>query len=413
MAINTAGITSTEISIEIIPEYIFFSQTEFIIGEGFSFSLTPTLQRTAVVSVFGGSLPIGLSINPSTGAITGTPTERVLSRSVTINPQNGLASQKVVLTFTVLLPLSSFSYPQSHYALPRAQSFSDTPLITGDVPVYSIESGELPSGLTLDSVTGIISGSPSQSVTDQNVVIKAENAVSHQSFTVSFTTRILPTVLHYPQEVYYTPINHLFSITPECDGDYVQYSLIDGSLPSGLSFSSSSGNIEGSPVNSTQLMKLSVQASNEVGSIQIVISICVRIPLSQFQYPKSSYRLVRGKTFVAISSVQGDAPQFRMTSGILPDGVEFNEMTGEISGIPSTLGDPMSVTIEALNEVGSEEISLTLVVKRFPIWVIVLMSIGGVILFCLIVLFMARMASMKRTHEGSMKSLERKRYQKI
>ena len=107
MAINAAGITSTEISIEIIPEYIFFSQTEFIIGEGFSFSLTPTLQRTAVVSVFGGSLPIGLSINPSTGAITGTPTERVSSQSVTINAQNGLASQKVVLTFTVLLPLLS------------------------------------------------------------------------------------------------------------------------------------------------------------------------------------------------------------------------------------------------------------------------------------------------------------------
>lgn len=213
--------------------------------------------------------------------------------------------------------------------------------------------------------------------------------------------------------MYYTPINHLFSITPECDGDYVQYSLIDGSLPSGLSFSSSSGMIEGSPVSSTQLMKLSVQASNEVGSIQIVISICVRIPLSQFQYPKSSYRLVRGKSFVAIPSVQGDAPQFRMTSGILPDGVEFNEMTGEISGIPSTLGDPMSVTIEALNEVGSEEISLTLVVKRFPIWVIVLMSIGGVILFCLIVLVLSRMVSMKRTHEGSLKSLERKRYQKI
>ena len=117
---------------------------------------------------------------------------------------------------------------------------------------------------------------------------------------------------------------------------------------------------------------------------------------------------------MAIPSVQGDAPQFRMTSGILPNGVELNKMTGEISGIPSTLGDPMSVTIEALNEVGSEEISLTLVVKRFPIWVIVLMSIGGVILFCLIVLFMAKVISLKkRTHEGSLKSLERKQYQKI
>ena len=105
-------------------------------------------------------------------------------------------------------------------------------------------------GLTLNSDSGVISGSPSQSITTQNVVIKTENSVSDQSFTLSFTTRILPTLFHYSQEVYYTPINKLFSITPECDGDYLQYSLEEESLPSGLSFDSSSGVIEGSPINS-------------------------------------------------------------------------------------------------------------------------------------------------------------------
>ena len=260
----------------------------------------------------------------------------------------------------------------------------------------------------------MIYGSPSQSITDQNVVIKAENAVSNQIFPLSFTTRILPTVLHYSQDVYYTPINSLFSISPECDGDYIQYSLIDGTLPSGLSFSTSSGVIEGSPVNSTQIMVLTVNATNEEGSVQVVISICVRIPLSLFQYPKSSYRLVRGKSFTVIPSVQGDAPRFRMTSSVLPDGIQLNEMTGEISGIPSTLGDPIDVTIQVWNEVGSEETTSTLVVKRFTILAIVLMVIGGVILFCFVVLVIARMVSMKiRTHEGSLKTLERKQYDKI
>ena len=103
-----------------------------------------------------------------------------------------------------------------------------------------------------------------------------------------------------------------------------------------------------------------------------------------------------------------------MTSSVLPDGIQLNEMTGEISGIPSTLGDPIDVSIQVWNEVGSEETILTLVVKRFTILAIVLMVIGGVILFCFVVLVMAKIISMKkRTHEGSLKTLERKQYQKI
>ena len=80
----------------------------------------------------------------------------------------------------------------------------------------------------------MIYGSPSQSITDQNVVIKAENAVSNQIFPLSFTTRILPTVLHYSQDVYYTGIKSLFSISPEFDGDYIEYSVIDGTVACGL-----------------------------------------------------------------------------------------------------------------------------------------------------------------------------------
>ena len=72
------------------------------------------------------------------------------------------------------------------------------------------------------------------------------------------------------------------------------------------------------------------------------------------------------------------------------------------------------MSIKVWNEVGSEETTLTVVVKRFIMLGIVLMIIGGVILFCFVVLVMARMVSMKkRTHEGSLKTLERKQYQKI
>ena len=109
---NAAGSASGEVSLEVIPEYIFFPQTSLIISVEQPFMLTPTLERRAVVSVFSGSLPAGVTVDASTGVICGTPTERVCSQSVTVNAQSDLASQKVVLRFTVLLPLCAFSYPQ-------------------------------------------------------------------------------------------------------------------------------------------------------------------------------------------------------------------------------------------------------------------------------------------------------------
>ena len=49
------------------------------------------------------------------------------------------------------------------------------------------------------------------------------------------------------------------------------------------------------------------------------------------------------------------------------------------------------MSIKVWNEVGSEERSLTVVVKRFRMLGIVLMIIGGVILFCFVVVVMGRM----------------------
>ena len=60
---NAAGSASGEVSLEVIPEYIFFPQTSFIISVEQPFMLTPTLQRTAVVSVFSGSLPAGVTVD--------------------------------------------------------------------------------------------------------------------------------------------------------------------------------------------------------------------------------------------------------------------------------------------------------------------------------------------------------------
>ena len=52
------------VSIEIISSLISYPQTNLIIGQGLSFSITPNLTKVSTISIVSGSLPIGLSINP-------------------------------------------------------------------------------------------------------------------------------------------------------------------------------------------------------------------------------------------------------------------------------------------------------------------------------------------------------------
>ena len=49
---------------------------------------------------------------------------------------------------------------------------------------------------------------------------------------------------------------------------------------------------------------------------------------------------------MVIPTVEGNAPRFRVMSGVLSDGLRVDEMIGEISGIPTTVGDLIDITIE-------------------------------------------------------------------
>ncbi|KAK8805934.1 hypothetical protein WA171_007020 [Blastocystis sp. BT1] len=223
------------LSIEIISSLISYPQTNLIIGQGLSFSITPNLTKVSTISIVSGSLPIGLSINPSTGVISGIPSQSISTQSVTIEAMSGTAIQTVVLSFTVITPISSFSYSQSSYVLSRDDPVSIIPTVNGDQLSFSISSGSPPIGLSLNSSTGIIFGSPSQSVSFQSVTIKAFNEVSDQSFSLSFTIQLIPSSLNYNQTIFIIQNNTYFIIKPTCEGDDLSFSIISGSLPIGLS----------------------------------------------------------------------------------------------------------------------------------------------------------------------------------
>ena len=88
--------------------------------------------------------------------------------------------------------VSTFTYPYSSIILVKNKPFSITPSISGTTNSFSVSSGSLPSGLSLNSNTGVISGTPTN-VNSYSATIKAISHINYKTFSLSFSVVSNPT----------------------------------------------------------------------------------------------------------------------------------------------------------------------------------------------------------------------------
>ena len=82
-----------------------YGTTELIATKGESLTLTPTFEGQELVEVWAPSLPDGLSVNSTTGEITGAPTTvDTTGTSHIIYSNSSSASYPVTITFTIRSP---------------------------------------------------------------------------------------------------------------------------------------------------------------------------------------------------------------------------------------------------------------------------------------------------------------------
>ena len=110
-----------------------------------------------------GVLPMGLSLTPATGAITGTPTAAgSYSFSISATDANN-ATSSAAFTIAIAPPAATFTFSPSGGALQQAmagEAYSQQITATGGVgtTIYSLASGALPNGLVLNISTGQLTG---------------------------------------------------------------------------------------------------------------------------------------------------------------------------------------------------------------------------------------------------------------
>jgi PKD repeat protein len=152
------------------------------VGSAFSYTIAGTNTPTNFSAT---PLPAGLSVNATTGVISGTPTAAG-STTVTLTATNAGGNDTKTLTITIASAAQAPSVTSARIALAQiGVPFSYT--ITGNNTPTSFNTSTLPTGLTVNSTTGLISGTPSGNLTTANsttVTLTATNTGGNGSATL-------------------------------------------------------------------------------------------------------------------------------------------------------------------------------------------------------------------------------------
>jgi hypothetical protein len=213
--------------------------------------------------VSSGTLPTGITINASTGVVSGTPTVAYPLANVVFSVKDSedvIAETTSTVAFTVTPPISAVAGATSTvsgYQNSAINSFNPFSSVTGGTLPYTyfISAGALPAGITINSSTGLVSGTPTTTYSTANVTFSVQDAnsvVASTTKTVGFTvnaaltaTAGATTTVSVPQNTAISSFNPFSSVT----GGFTPYTYFvsAGTLPNGITINPSTGLVSGTP----------------------------------------------------------------------------------------------------------------------------------------------------------------------
>lgn len=350
-ASNSSGTTSATIRITVnlpAPTSLTYGGANYVYVVGtpipnLSASITGTIGSYSV----SPTLPAGLSLNTTTGVISGTPTVVQTATNYTITATNSGGSTGTTISITVNHSApNTLTYGGSNFTYTVGTPISNlTASVAGTITSFSV-SPALPSGLSLNTTTGVISGTPTTSQSATNYTVTATNSGGTTSTILSIAINLaVPSSLTYGGTNFtYITGTTITNLTPSVTGTVSSYSITPA-LPTGLTLNISTGIISGVPTSTQGLTAYTVTATNSAGSTTANINITVNA--LAISYVGSPFSFANGAT---ISSKAVTNNGFALSYGIspaLPTGLILNTSTGLISGTPSVTSGSTAYTITA------------------------------------------------------------------
>jgi uncharacterized protein YhjY with autotransporter beta-barrel domain len=353
------------------------SLTNPTVGVAYSTSVSGSGGATPYTySISAGSLPNGLSLNASTGAISGTPTAAgAFSFTVQAADKNNVTGTQAY-SVTVGAPTITLS-PTTLTAATVGASYNHSVTASGGTSTYSyaVTTGGLPAGLQLNSASGAITGTPTAGGSFNFTITATDSSTGTgspfkgaQAYSLTVNA---PTITLSPSTLTAATVGASYNHSVSASGgtSTYSYSVTSGALPAGLSLNASSGAVTGTPTaggsfNFTITARDSSTGTGPYTGSQ-AYSLTVNAPTITVSPSTLPAAAVAAAYNQSVSASGGTSTySYSITSGALPAGLSLSS-AGAITGTP-TAGGSFNFTVTARDSstgtgpyTGSQAYSLT------------------------------------------------------
>jgi large repetitive protein len=284
-------------------------------------------------AVNAGALPPGLAL-ANNGVLSGTPTQ-LGPFQFTIQATDSTRERGTRAFSLTIRPPTLVITTQSLGNGVVGTPFSLMLTATGGAPSYSWSATGLPEGLSLNTETGLISGTPvrngtsavSVRVTDQDQTVAVRN------YSMDVITQLVITST-LGNMIVGTPISTALAATG--GRTPFTWTVLSGSLPQGLSLSSE-GLLSGTPsAPGDSNFVVQVRDANGItGSKAFAVSVVAQLVITTESLPPASFGVSYSAT---IAATGGTLPYtWSAAGGALPPGLTLNP-SGTVTGTPTAAG---------------------------------------------------------------------------
>jgi len=337
------------------------------LGRNYSGQLTAIGSMPITWFVVNGSLPTGLSLNPNTGIISGIPVEGG-SFTFTIVAMNIVgvsapatftieAGQSLAIITTSPLPNGIVSVPYTPMIF-EAEGLDDSFIYTWS---WAAQAGSsFPPGLTLNAISGVLSGTPTAIGTyNVNVTITGGGTSTTAPFVI--TVGAPPVITSNPNLG--GGISRPYSIVLQASGTLpITWTMTEGPTPA-ADISICCEGVVSWLIPMVGVYTFTVVASNVFGdSAPVQFSLTITTPsIIDVDLDDGIVGIPYSHTFTALGA---EPLAWSHTSGSLPFGLTFDPATATLSGNPTISGTyNFSIRVDNIGGYAEEAFSLTVLAR--------------------------------------------------